>query len=98
MERSFVASGYHGLTKDYPVEQAGKIFDKTIAGLTRAMHSGLADPGVYEEAKALFEKKFRDWGDAEGLMREIEGFYTVVGLRVQQLRYAKAQRHRYDLC
>ena len=78
LERSFTTDGY-GVAKTFHVDQAPALFDEVN---TSAFGGTLNEPEVRDKAKHLFVKKFRDLAGSDGLVKEKEGFYTIVGRRL----------------
>ena len=79
IERSFVAEGYAS-AHTYSKEEAGKLFDSWVAGPFGQLHPQLgADAEKSARARLLFIERFVSWAGPDGIVREEEGFYVVVG-------------------
>ena len=77
IERAWEVEGYVG-SKEYAAEDGREVFEKMIGGEGGAMRS-LVDEDRIEEVKERFMERWRERGDADGRVREGDGFWIVIG-------------------
>ncbi|MCJ1386042.1 hypothetical protein MMC17_009167 [Xylographa soralifera] len=84
LERSFVAKGYAS-ANTYNKDEAGKLFDSWVAGPFSQLHPSLGT-GAEKSARArtLFIGLFAGRAGLDGMVREEEGFYVVVGRKLKE--------------
>ena len=78
VEKSFVAKGF-GSANVYGKEEGGRLFDaRTAEG--KAVREGFRKGnGVLEKGRQLYEERWKGMAGEDGMIREKEGFYVVVG-------------------
>lgn len=80
VEHSFVARGY-GSATTFHVDEAEALFDKWIRGPFVDSHFA-EDVEKRTRARKLFVDDFKSWAGPDGVVREEEGFYVVVGKKI----------------
>ncbi|MCJ1472309.1 hypothetical protein MMC13_000956 [Lambiella insularis] len=75
IEKAWKAPGYSPANV-YGGEEGGKFFDRVI---DREMHAAFWQEGVKDKARRLFVEKFRKRAGEDGLVREENAFYLVIG-------------------
>ncbi|MCJ1392540.1 hypothetical protein MMC18_005408 [Xylographa bjoerkii] len=82
VEGSFVAEGYAS-ANTYSKDEGGKPFDSWVTGPLGHLHPGLVtDTEKSARARDLFIELFANRAGPDGIVREQEGFYVVVGRNV----------------
>ncbi|MCJ1411441.1 hypothetical protein MMC19_005530 [Ptychographa xylographoides] len=77
--RSFVAKGYAS-SNVYSAGQAEQVFDAWVGGPVGKLFPELSvDAARREKARIFFIEEFGTWAGEDGMVREEEGFYVVVG-------------------
>ncbi|MCJ1289887.1 hypothetical protein MMC34_001420 [Xylographa carneopallida] len=79
VEQSFVARGYES-ARTYSRDEGGELFDRWVEGPFRQLSPRLgADAGMSARARAMFIEMLASRAGPDGVVREEEGFYVVVG-------------------
>ena len=82
VERSFVADGY-GSANVYSKDQGGELFDRMVAGPVGQLYPMLRDDAARRaRARTLYIRDFANLAGLDGMLREEEGFYIVVGVKM----------------
>ena len=76
VEKSFVARGF-GSAGVWTKEEGGRLFDQWTAE-GKAVGEGFR-AGVREVGRGLFVERWKALAGEDGMVREEEGFYVVVG-------------------
>ncbi|MCJ1479729.1 hypothetical protein MMC13_008415 [Lambiella insularis] len=86
VERSFVASGYGSATV-FDKNEAETLFNRWLNGPFGQMNPSLAeDTEKSLRARQIFVKDFQSRAGLNGMIREDEGFYVVVGKKQEELQ------------
>ena len=81
VESSFVADGYAS-ADEHSKDDGGKLFDSWVAGPLGQLRPELAIDEKKAKARNLFIEQFASRAGVDGMVREEEGFYIVVGRKV----------------
>ena len=79
VEKSFVARGF-GSAGVWTKEEGGRLFDQwTVEGKAVGEGFRVGDGRVREVGRGLFVERWRGLAGEDGMVRDEEGFYVVVG-------------------